>query len=65
MKAVKKGLSLILSPNFFTKNENDMVVQFYFPQHYYKADRLSFVMVSWKVKLDNYIVFVFRTEVWQ
>ena len=59
MKDVKKGISLILFPNFFTKNENDVMIQFYFPQHHYKVDSIGFVMMSWKVKLNNYVVFVF------
>ena len=33
-------------------------------KYYQKADSIGFVMMSQKVKLNDYIVFVFMTEVW-
>ena len=63
MKAVKKGVSLILSPNFFCENEYNVVVQPYIRAHHYKASRVIFVMMRSDVRLYDTIIFVFRTEV--
>ena len=63
MKAVKKGVSLIVSPNFFCENEYNVVVQSYIRAHHYKAGRISFVMICLDVRLYDIVIFVFGTEV--
>ena len=50
-------------PNLCPKIEYNVVVQFYFLRHHYKAESLGFVIMQLDVKSDNYIVFVFRAEV--
>ena len=63
MKAVKKGVSLILFSNFFCENEYNVVVQSYIRAHHYKAGRISFVIMSWDVRFFDTVIFVFGTKV--
>ena len=57
------SISLILSPNFFTKKKSDVVFQSYFSGYHYKSYSIGFVMACSDKSFYDYIIFVFRTEV--
>ena len=63
MKAVKKGLPLILSPNFFCENEYDVIIKSYIHAHHNKADLLVHIMMCSDVRLYDTMIFVFIREV--
>ena len=52
------------APNFCPKDGYDLILQSYIWARHFKSDSIDFVMVSWKIKLDNYIISFLVKKLW-